>query len=109
MIGATKDEGCLLMIQFMMNPELFTQVNDNFDTLGPFVLHSIDKESPSELERNVSRHFLDHFTRSGQFARAEWKQLKDLFSDVVFLAPIHAAVQLMRQKMDEPIFYYSYR
>lgn len=96
------------MAQFMAKPERFTQVNDNFDQLGPLLINGIDRDRSLEIDRNITRTFLNAYTTSGQFVKEEWRNLMNLFTDVSYLAPIQSAVELMSSRMEDKIFYYKY-
>lgn len=109
MFGATKDEGCVYTIQFILNPELFDEVHDQFDQLGPVLLLGSDGEEVLQVETETARALLKKYTTSGEFHPSKWKLLSNLLGDLAFLAPIHTAAKMLQESVSAPLYYYSFR
>lgn len=110
-MGGTKDEGAMFMPQFLNNPELFDTVRDDFEVQAPVLFLGVDEDEVTEEDSssaNIMR--LEYFDGlDNKFTEANWKKLQKWFSHVHFLAPIDLQMRMIRDNMDEPIFYYNYR
>ena len=109
MIGGNRDEGCLYMTQFRMNPEKFEEVDNNFDEFGPMLFLGTDGKDDSRFEKKLAKKLLTDYTRSSKFEANAWKGIRNLFTDAMFLAPIDMLVNALQRTAGKPIFYYNYR
>ncbi len=123
LMGGNKDEGAFVTVQFMTNQTKFDVVAEDALSHIPVLLFGTD-EGQKLLPASVVRVWeLLRFYRpeteeereaeelglGGHFSRKNWKQVKNMFTDMLFLAPIDQTARSTAKSQEEPVFYYNYR
>ena len=111
MIGGTRDDGNLLLPQFILDPDLMEQVNKDFDAKGAVLLLGVDEDDVTEEDSATAQlirtEYLDGF--HSNFTMDNFKKIGKMFTDVNFLVSIDEEARLFADKMDHPVYYYNYR
>jgi len=112
-IGGNKDEGILMLLEFLQDETKLTELNDNFATLGPALLLGVDPESNpwlrDESEAATATVLRDSYLGEDvEFSVSSQSDMISLLTDLHILAPLHKTVtQLV--KTGKPTYYYNYQ
>ena len=110
-IGGNQNEGSFYLAQFLLNPELFKEVEDNFDNDGPLLFLNVEEDEVHEQD-SATAHLIKNEYLDGlhtNFTEDNWKRIANIFSDIVWLVPIDLQVRLLVEQSNQPIFYYRYK
>ena len=113
MIGGNKDEGILLLLEFLADRSKLTKLNDEFATEGPALLLGVDPVADpwlrDEGETATAEILRSNYLGEGtEFTKENQKEMVDLLSDVHILGPVdHTVRKLVKTKT--PLYYYSYQ
>ena len=91
MLGGTKDDGVLLLLQFLKDEELYSRVNENYVSELPALLLGVDPDvaKTDEGETATAQVLRDSYLPGdGKMSSEVTSQMVRLFTDVHFLAPI---------------------
>ena len=113
MIGGNKDEGILLLLEFLRDESKLSKLNEEFATEGPALLLGVDPvEDPwlrdegetatAEILRSI------YLGEDTDFKPENQKEMVDLLSDVHILGPVDNAVRKLT-KSKIPLYYYRYQ
>ena len=110
-MGANQDEGSLYMTQFMMHPENFNAVDDDFDRLGTLMLLSTSGEpsGASNDEISIARDLMREFTEDGKFSYKNWRGIKELFDELLMLAGQELMLKELARSNRSSTYFYNYR
>ena len=111
MIGGNKDDGVLLMLEFLKDETLYARVNENFSTELPAIVLGVDPAAAAEDEGETATAEVlrnSYLPGDGNFSASAFKEMIRLFTDVHFLAPIDKAVRDLSTK-EGNVFYYNYQ
>ena len=110
-MGANQDEGSLYMTQFMMHPENFNAVDDDFDRLGTLMLLSTTGEpsGASNDEISIARDLMREFTEDGKFSYKNWRGIKELFDELLMLAGQELMLKELARSNRSSTYFYNYR
>jgi len=111
MIGGNKDEGVLMLLEFLKDEKLYARVNENFSTELPALLLGVDPDAAVEDEGETATAEVlrnSYLPGDGNFSASSTEQMVRLFTDVHFLAPIDKTVRDLSTKVDN-MFYYNYQ
>eukprot|EP00092_Neocalanus_flemingeri_P012684 GFUD01013668.1.p1 GENE.GFUD01013668.1~~GFUD01013668.1.p1 ORF type:complete len:641 (+),score=136.04 GFUD01013668.1:337-2259(+) len=111
MIGGNKDDGILMLLEFLKDEKLYSRVNENFSTELPAILLGVDPDAAAADEGETATSEVlrnSYLPGDGNFSVDATEQMVRLFTDVHFLAPIDKTVRDLTTKTDS-IFYYNYQ
>jgi len=111
MIGGNKDDGILMLLEFLQDEKLYSRINENFATELPAFLLGVDTDAAAEDEGETATAELlrnNYLPGDGNFTSAAHKEMVQLFTDVHFLAPIDKTVRDLSATSNQ-IFYYNYQ
>jgi len=111
MIGGNKDDGVLLLLEFLKDETLYARVNENFSTELPAIVLGVDPAAAAEDEGETATAEVlrnSYLPGDGNFSASAFKEMIRLFTDVHFLAPIDKAVRDLSTK-EGNVFYYNYQ
>lgn len=107
-LGGNEDEGCINIVQFLLEPELFKSVHENFETKGPKMLLGISDEDVTEEDsataQLIKNEYLDGLHTN--FTFDNWQRISKMFSDVNYLVPKDLLARSLVEKSHQPVFYY---
>ena len=111
MIGGNSDEGCMYMMQFLVNEELLEEVSEDFDNIAPQLFLGVDDDDVSEQDSatmNLIKHeYLDGLHTN--FTKDNWKRIMNIFTDMLFLIPVDHQAMLFQEAQQFPVYYYRYK
>ena len=110
-IGGNQDEGSMYLAQFLLNPELFEEVHENFDVDGPLLFLNVEEDEVHEQD-SATAHLIKNEYLDGlhtNFTLDNWQRIAKIFSDIVWLVPIDIQTRLLVEQSDHPIFYYRFK
>jgi len=113
MIGGNKDEGILLLLEFLKDQSKLSKLNEEFATEGPALLLGVDPvedpwlrdEGETATAEILRSNYLGEDT---DFKPENQKEMIDLLSDVHILGPTDYTVRKLT-KSKIPLYYYRYQ
>lgn len=113
MIGGNKDEGILLLLEFLKDRSKLSKLNEEFATEGPALLLGVDPvddpwlrdEGETATAEILRSNYLGEDT---DFKPENQKEMIDLLSDVHILGPMDFTVRKLT-KTKIPLYYYNYQ
>jgi len=111
MIGGNKDDGVLMLLEFLKDEKLYSRVNENFSTELPAIVLGVDPDAAAEDEGETATAEVlrnSYLPGDGNFSASAVKEMVRLFTDVHFLAPIDKTVRDISAKAGKT-FYYNYQ
>ena len=99
------------MIQFLANEEMFSEVAEDFDNLGPLLFLGLDEDDVTEHDSAtvnlIKNEYLDGLHTN--FTKDNWQRISNIFTDLLFLIPTDQQAMLFQESMDHPVYYYRYK
>jgi len=111
MIGGNKEDGILLLLEFLKDEKMYARINENFSTELPAIVLGVDLDTAAGDEGETATAEVlrnSYLPGDGNFSAAAKKEMIRLFTDVHFLAPIDKTVRDLSAKAGN-IFYYNYQ
>ena len=95
-IGTNKDEGILNFFGQLLNPSLWEDYKNNFDTLGPKQLFDIISSDITPKDIENAHAILDYYVGSVENINKDHQQgMFDMITDAFFLYGTHRTIQHM--------------
>ena len=97
-IGTNKDEGIFLFFRELLNPSLWEDYKNNFDTYGPMQLFDIISSDITSKDIINAHKILDYYVDSVENINKDHQQgMFDMITDSFFLYGTHRTIQLMAE------------
>ena len=102
--GVTRDEGLYQAAKYILNPDLLTSLNDNWDILGPKIIFD-KKTNVTEEEHDIVARIRQFYFGDSSIDSSQLQSLVNMFSDLTFWSAAHRTVELVTTHPGHPPVY----
>ncbi|XP_063697484.1 venom carboxylesterase-6-like [Culicoides brevitarsis] len=106
-IAAVRDEGYYPGAEFLANPELLTQINEDFDNILPHILHF--PVFSNETKENITKIIRERYLGKVPILEETFTYFVKILTDSLFLAGIHESIEQFSPLMPTYIYGFDFK